>query len=121
MPDVHVMHNVGQLVQSPKYVGELRDCISAAVAEELNCTGSDGAMMQMTADAVDIFLHAADSCDRMGSDLVITITAYDLPDRMKNIEYRLKQIKGRIEEDFPGIHKIAIQYIPIPNGCWVAC
>jgi hypothetical protein len=123
MPDVHFWHSQSLFQNTPGY--QIKKKLQEIVAKHMDCFDDDGNWIQHDPyTQIDILTFAAveSGCTK---DAVIQITAYDWPDRMRNIGERLRNIAEDVAKLLPAERgPVAASFHPIPRGeypqgCWV--
>ena len=99
---------------------ELRERLKPEITKQMDCRDASGRFIVHTPEQITFvsFEPLPDSGDKM---VVMQIFAYDWPDRMRNIDKRLKEIGFKIQAllALPA-HTVDISFIPIPRqGGWV--
>lgn len=123
MPDVHFWHSQSLFQNTPEY--QTKKKLQRIVAKHMDCFDDDGTWIEHDPETqIDVLTFAAidSGCTK---DAVIQVSAYDWPDRMRNIGERLKNIGLDIATLLPAARgDIAASFLPIPRGeypqgCWV--
>ena len=105
-----------------QFVADLSFRMKLATARCLRCDGPDGIRVITLVKDVGMMIFSYEDDARIGALLIIEVFGYDYPDRMADIDERLKRILvDSIPPEmvsFAGLKKASISFIPLRDGCW---
>lgn len=123
MPDVHFWYRPG--VYRGLAYDEVKAHLRRAVATQMDCFDDKRNWIRHDPETHIVVLTFAPLDNEITDDAIIHVMAYDWPDRMRNIPYRMetigREVAGLIEAQHPKLKRamVSASFIPIPQGCWV--
>lgn len=115
MPTVHFRYSASL---SFGHRTDFETRLAKVIAEQMDSMDDNG--QQVTHTPSQIHFPVFDMMTGVNHDLVeMDITGYDWPNRLLDMEDRLKRITAWVRDDLDlGPYTVSAEFIPIPIGCW---